>query len=305
MANRAQNNHTNKLLTHSLHVWRLTHIKEVTLPKALNKISHRQYTNGLSEAFEHLINYQKKIVQSSDEMKKKGVVRLHNVLDKLHRTKLAITIAAMKEQTERKRIDKELLHRMSIHCLSRRINNAFQKWRMKTEEYQLIDYVETRGETAQVVSKVFRKHKTMKKIIQSEMMQPHYQRNSSIKLVPMGSAEEFSRRLSDRSIITTALPGRKLYTEERKDVAGKYMKLWFRSLKGHDLLGKYIDNWKKWLVIRKRAEEKAAFIIKRLKFGEKAWAFDKLRNLKRAARKEFENASRTDIIHKYKILLIN
>ena len=70
------------------------------------------------------------------------------------------------------------------------------------------------------------------------------------------------------------------------------------------MVARYVDYWRKWLLYRKHAEEKAAFIIKRLKYAEKAWAFDKLRNMKRAAMKRFEETPRADIVNKYFYVLI-
>ena len=78
----------------------------------------------------------------------------------------------------------------------------------------------------------------------------------------------------------------------------KYVVQWQRNVRGHDLLGKYVKLWKRWKDERKAVEKSAAFILRRLRFGEKAWAFDKLRNLKKAALRTFVHTARTELIRR-------
>ncbi len=115
------------------------------------------------------------------------------------------------------------------------------------------------------------------------------------------SKREPSFSLYESKLLSRSGVERKLFLGEKKDLTGKYVTLWMRKVSGRDLLGKYVDMWRKWLRYRQTAERCAEFVMKRLRFGAKAWAFDKLRNLRRAGSRSFEEVPRPEIIKKYRL----
>eukprot|EP01022_Parablepharisma_sp_SALTPOND_P011291 TRINITY_DN1469_c0_g1_i1.p1 TRINITY_DN1469_c0_g1~~TRINITY_DN1469_c0_g1_i1.p1 ORF type:complete len:1791 (-),score=193.28 TRINITY_DN1469_c0_g1_i1:948-6320(-) len=91
-------------------------------------------------------------------------------------------------------------------------------------------------------------------------------------------------------------PERRRRLEERENVMRKLILQWMRRVKGRELVGKYVDFWRKWLQTRKNLERASEFVLKRLLYGEKSWAFDKLKNLRRAGLKTFERIPRTELV---------
>ena len=97
---------------------------------------------------------------------------------------------------------------------------------------------------------------------------------------------------------TSWFPERRKRFEDRESVMRRFVLLWIGRVQGHELIGKYVNLWRKWLIKRKAVETSAAFMLKRLIYGEKSWAFDKLRNAKRAGLKAFEEVPRSELVTK-------
>ncbi len=120
------------------------------------------------------------------------------------------------------------------------------------------------------------------------------------------SRKEFSgfSRVSSAGMRTSKLASQsrlsehKLYLDEKRELAAKFVTKWMRLSAGRDALGRCIDSWRKWMYTRKEAERFATFVLKRLRFGEKAWAFDRWRNMKRSVIRSCENVDRSSIVNR-------
>jgi hypothetical protein len=85
---------------------------------------------------------------------------------------------------------------------------------------------------------------------------------------------------------------------ERKELVANYVTKWQHKTSGFDMLARFVGRWQNWLATRRAAEHYARFVHNRLTYRDKAWAFDRLRNQKRAVHKAFAHTARADIIQK-------
>eukprot|EP01022_Parablepharisma_sp_SALTPOND_P013476 TRINITY_DN1805_c0_g1_i1.p1 TRINITY_DN1805_c0_g1~~TRINITY_DN1805_c0_g1_i1.p1 ORF type:complete len:1585 (-),score=213.01 TRINITY_DN1805_c0_g1_i1:7673-12427(-) len=303
--------HFSKLfLKRAMIKWKQSYFQGTALPKVLDKVSKRQYLNFMGESLEKIAGFCKRIDQLNEESKTKGATKMLSTLDKAHRTRISEALAFLQMYSQWTKLDKELLKRVILKCLKRKVSAALLQWLAKAERTRLAADVEARGETAQAVSEMIRRHDSLRKVIAEEKLEESLEKSreksfadvSPIRLIPMSTSSDFGKRAEEikkadeeLSFATKPLSPR---PERRREVMQKFLKMWVRSAKGQGLKEKYITYWRSWLQIRKLIEQTASFILKRLINGEKAWAWDKLKNLKRAALKAFERVPRTVLLNK-------
>lgn len=279
--NKAVTFRTQKKLLNSLREWARINSAEVRLPKLLQKITHRHCINSVCLSLEILKANHKETEQTGVQRKFTSITKLFTLLNGIINSKLANSMAIMSEILEKRRLEKDLLRRVALRTLRRKLSYHFLLWKNKTEEYRLVEYVEAKGQTAEVLSQVRRKYESLQQLVNEEKMALE-DREREI------SEEGGNRRLVSKEAI---LP-------EKIDLTKKYILLWARRLAGNSQIGKYINYWKNWINFRKKAEKYADMVEKRFHFKEKACAFSKLRNIKRAAIRTYKGKHRDSIIKK-------
>lgn len=321
---RANSHYTHNLLRSSLLGWKMVHKAEVLLPKVLDKLSKRQYLKALGDAYDCLMNNKATVEQASGEMKQKGAIQLSCALDRLYSTQMASSMSTLIERSQKIKLNKALLRRILLHALQRKLSDSLGVWRKKVEEQKVVEIVETKGKTAEMVSEVIRKHFALKKLVEFEGLYKNKQRSIAPaheekhvddfeelnfsahppKRVAEGEIMENKEELNILPQNEMAEPDTEVVEcsgkkSQNTNIINKFLHLWSLRQEGQERIGKYIRYWKKWLGIRKSIQKNASFVLKRLNNGAKSWAFDKLRNLKRAGNRTFQNLPRTEIIKKY------
>jgi hypothetical protein len=202
-------------------------------------------------------------------------------------------MSLISDQSRKSKVWKSQLRGMLERALRRKLEYCILNWRRKANELTLVQVVEAKGKTAEALAQVSRKYEALKKMLAAEKMGGE-----------IGEAvEEHARRIIpevefevESAAMTERRAARKKMMVVRNDIIEQYVTLWERKKSGKAFLSKYVDWWRKWILKRQKVETMAAFIIKRLKFGELSRAFDKLRHQKRAYDKTYEDVSRNVLI---------
>lgn len=92
---------------------------------------------------------------------------------------------------------------------------------------------------------------------------------------------------------------RQRHFESNERALRKFILRWTRRLSNKQLAGTYTSMWLNIIKLKKTIRDSSDFVLKRLVFGSKAWAFGKLKNLKRAGLKTFEKISRPQLLKQY------
>jgi len=313
--------------------WHKEYIRNVTLPKVLARLAKRQLVNNIGHAFEQLNIDLKDQYQNDNKNKTIASLRLGNLLINALTTTLSEALSRIMNTTQSRVLNNEMLRRVFLKLLRRKLEESFNRWRHKEEEYKLIDDLGRQGQTAIDSSVMSRKHSSFKKLLQDGNLEGVHKRASLLKLHPTSALEQGvdkkdsykgkSGYLSPGFMPTDSLILDKGRPEDRKSglsfdneemkvswsnkrcerlegkdrAIRKLILQWLQRTKGKDVIGKYLYFWRRWLRIKRNVEISTDLILRRLYGGEKAWAFDKLRNIQRAGIKTFEKAPRKALIN--------
>lgn len=340
---KAKEHHDDLTIKKAFRGWYKEYIRNTTLPKVLDRIAKRQLVNNVGHAFEQLNIELKDQYQNDSKQKTVASLRLGNLLIKALTTTLSEALSRIVDTSESRVLNNSMLKRVFLKLLRKRVEECFNRWRHKAEEYKVIDEVELKGSSANAASIIARRHSSFKKFLQEGNLEGVHKKASLIKLHPVSALElsvdeKASPKVSFKDYYGAAVGGKSSYgmfepagslisekgrPEERKsslafgneeaDVSwgskrlqrlegkdGATRKLllqWLQRIKGKDIIGKYLYFWRRWLRIKKNVEVSADLILRRLYYGEKAWAFDKLRNIQRAGIKAFEKVPRNSLIN--------
>jgi len=311
------------LLSKLIKLWLKISTEKRILPKSLDKISKRQYFNLKGYGFESLTKLAIIEQNKINEIKAKSINKIWLLLDKKLKTNLSNILGTLHRRSMWIKSNKELLKNMLIRLLNSKVSHALRQWRIKTGHLNLVDKIETHGETAKKAREMQRKHDSLMKIVTNEKMENSLEKSrarvfgdvSPIKPVPMNASMDFGKKVqinemeeykkkpeemqSDLYEMSFAIKDQdKTRIEKNREKVSPFIKLWLQITKKQDTKAKYINLWKKWLQIRNKVEKTSEFILKRLLFAEKSWALDKLKNMKRSAKLLYSKVPRRQIISK-------
>jgi len=268
------NIHRDRVLKKSvIDKWKHIHKRIVTLPKALNRISKRQYLNRLGDGLEQLTLYNEKLVQYRRQENTNGYTRFLLITRGMICRQLGVYMSIMKLKCSTLQLDKELLRRIALKCLQRKLSSAISLWLQKTEEEKVVDRIEDVGSSATTALKIQRQCNSLSQIIYDCNLQHRFKQRNELNLSDL--QHEYN-------------PVHKLEK--------KFINTWIHKVKCKDLKNKYIMYWRKWLELRNNIRTSAKFIIRNLANKEKAWAWNKLKNLRRAAGRMYKRMPRADLI---------
>eukprot|EP00826_Nyctotherus_ovalis_P065718 TRINITY_DN9665_c0_g8_i1.p1 TRINITY_DN9665_c0_g8~~TRINITY_DN9665_c0_g8_i1.p1 ORF type:complete len:628 (+),score=195.29 TRINITY_DN9665_c0_g8_i1:79-1962(+) len=325
--------HDDRALKKAFRGWHKEYLKDVTLPKVLDKLAKRQLVNNMGHAFEQLSVELRDQHQEDGKKKTIASLQIGSLLAKALATTLSEALSRIVDTSESRVLNNSMLRRVFLKLLRRMVEEGFNRWRLKAEEYKLVDDVELKGSSANAASLIARRHSSFKKLLHDGNLEGVHRKASILKLHPLSaveqSAEQRSPREGFRSYYASAfktdsaIADKAKLPEERKSSLSfaneelevswsnkRWQKLegkdkavrkvilqWMRRIKGRDVVGKWVYFWRRWLRAKKDVEASAELVLRRLYFGEKAWAFDRLRNLQRTGIKAFEKAPRTSLIN--------
>ena len=308
--------------------WYDQYIKEVTLPKVLAKIAKRQIINNAGHALERLHIELKDQYQDQGKKKNLASLKFGNLLIRALTNTLSSALSQIINTTQARNMNNSLLRRIFLKLLISKLQESFSRWRHKAEEHKLIDDTELRGESAKKASELALKLSATKDFLKERNLEGVHN-SSLINLVPIdsesmiienaprkGAGDYYKKSLTYESPTKTLeemkrlslSPGKdkvswsnkRVKMFENKENALKWFLLqWQRKIRGKDCVGKYLYLWRRWLYTKKNIADSADLLIRRLSYGDKSWAFDRLRNMQRAGLKEYEKAPRSAIINTY------
>jgi len=323
----AAKHHTELLLNKALHSWYKLYKSEVTLPKVLDKIAKRQCVYNIGYAMERLNADIGQKSQNKQSNKDTALLKFTVLLRTTMTNVLTDFSNTLIQYGTKRKLDREQIGRVLLKLFLRNLSNAFERWREKAEEKKLVEEIEFKGKTANKVQQLAKKHASTKELISNYKLENVHRANSSLRIIPTRISEPIE--VKEELIIENQPKGDEkvsiddvssvIHLEDNKDIQGsvlefsysfkrqqqfegnerklrKFMLKWIRRVENKELKGTYINMWLNIIKLKKSIRISSDFILKRLSFGDKAWAFDKLKNLKRAGLKTYERTTRPQLL---------